>query len=600
MNHALAPLPPAAALAAADSLADMLVSYGVDARTRSALRACFRHADPVSLARRGEALLATLTEWDSDITADAQALQAFVDAFAALPEADFAVDWLERLIETWHRLRRAGCAGDLPLRAARALIAIGGRQLLTDRESLSALETEILASLAAAGMCVSAFLADEERRDAKAAVIDDIIAPARGHALGQRLAVALAAAGTSIVGVLALRLRLGASTLTLDVGQRDAVMAAAIERLRGVLRESDVMVRTDLHDCAVILPGLHTQGQVQLAARKVAQALELPFVVGGEVARPMFAMGVVWSPDHGRDARDLVRCADLAVAHAMRGERSVVMFDEQLQVEARQQALAEGEFLAALDNGQLRLYVQPQIDLRSRRCVGGELLLRWTDSQGMAVAPWKIPDIAQRLGAAPQLTRWLIFGACRTLAELARAGVDIGLSVNLMARDLTDTELPLLVEQALAFWRVSPARLNFELIESALLDDPGAGAAVMRRLIDLGASTSIDDFGIGYSSILYLRQLPLHELKIDRAFVDAVLGSHQDQEIVASVVRLAHGLGLHVVAEGVENEATADLLRDMGCDRGQGYWIARPMPVADLPAWFAAWQAGAEPLSEPR
>jgi EAL domain-containing protein (putative c-di-GMP-specific phosphodiesterase class I) len=267
----------------------------------------------------------------------------------------------------------------------------------------------------------------------------------------------------------------------------------------------------------------------------------------------------------------------------------VVVFNDRMLATARSEAMHEREFVQAMENGQLTAHVQPQIDLASRRCIGGELLLRWTDSQGNAVSPASIPMVAQRIGAAAQLTRWLVFGACRMLSELIKAGVDMQLSVNLMGRDLMDEELPLLVEQAIKFWRVPPSKLMFELIESALLDDPTVGARVMHCLIELGVSTSIDDFGIGYSSILYLRRLPLDELKIDKAFVDVMFHSSEDREIVSTLIRLAHGLGLHVVAEGVEDERTLDLLQEMGCDRAQGYLIARAMPASELPGWFDSW-----------
>jgi EAL domain-containing protein (putative c-di-GMP-specific phosphodiesterase class I)/GGDEF domain-containing protein len=578
---------------AVEAVADLLVSYGLDARSRSALRACFRHAGPEAGLNRGEAMAESMADSDPDITADKDALVRFLDVFASLPEADFAVEWLEDLLAAWQELRTAGCAVDLPLRAARALVSQAGRELLAGRAALSALEVEILTSLSAGAMCAAEIIALEARRSAKAAAIDDVTLPQHGHALEQQLSAALAqSAGQGIgpmVGLLSLHLRVGASTLTLDIEQRDAIIEATIDRLRGVMRQRDIIVRTDLHSCAVILPGLHSAAQVRLAARKVMQALELPFAVRGMVLRAVFAIGAVWSPDHGSGAEELVRCVGLAVESSLRTEKPVVFFDDDLLVEARRQASAEREFLAALDNGQLTIHVQPQIDLRTWRCIGGELLLRWTDSQGFNVPPWQIPEIAMRLGAGPQLTRWLVFGACRTMAELARVGVEIGLSINLMARDLMDHELPMLVEQAIDFWRVPPDRLTFELVESAMLGDPTAGADVMERLIKLGVSTSIDDFGIGYSSILYLRQLPLQELKIDRVFVDAMAKSKEDREIVAALVRLSHGLELQVVAEGVENEETANLLREMGCDRGQGYWIGRAMPAADLPAWLADW-----------
>lgn len=592
-GEALPPPSPLATLTAGDHLTDLLGAYGIDERSRSALRAGFRHGadgeSDAAAAGRGALLLEALIEADPDCTADRAALAHFLGMFAALPEADFSADWLEQLSSVWKSLRRAGCAADLPLRAARTLVALGSRELLGDRSALSTLEVEMVAALAAGGMCVAEFLGREMRRGGRALAIDTIGANGDDLVFVDCLEAVLARADGAMVGLLALRMRIVTSTLSLDVGQRGAIVDAAIERLCGVLRESDIVVRTESHGCAIILPGLQSSAQVQLAARKVAQMLETPFHLNGLTAHAAFALGAVWFPEHGRDAGELIRCVDLAVETALRTETPVVLFDERLLMTARQEALIEKEFPAAMENGSLSIHVQPQIDLRDGRCVGGELLLRWTNSQGFEVPPWQIPEVAQRLGVAPQLTRWLVFGACRILAELAAEGVEIGLSVNLMGRDLMDSELPVLVEQALAFWRVPPTRLTLELIESAVLGDPTIGAEVMNRLIDLGVSTSIDDFGIGYSSILYLRQLPLHELKIDRVFVDALPRSQEDREIVAALIRLAHGLDLRVVAEGVENEQTAHLLREMGCDRGQGYWIGRAMPAAQLPGWIHTW-----------
>jgi EAL domain-containing protein (putative c-di-GMP-specific phosphodiesterase class I)/GGDEF domain-containing protein len=582
----------------ADVAAELCPVYGLDERARSALRASFRFAAG-DRRQRGRNLLDLLLAADGDIATDIDVLGAFLEVFAALPEADFAEDWLTELGDSWKLLRRAGCAVDLPLRAARTLAEIGSRQLLTDRESLSALELEMVNALAAAGMCVAELLGRETRRGARAMAIDDVVDQGIGKVLGRQIESALAAVEHSrghaeTVGLLALRLRLDSSALSFDLVQRDAILDAAVERLREVLREADVLVRTELHGCAILLPALRSPAQVQLAARKVTQVLELPFVINGVVARAMFALGVVWAPDHGRRPDELIRCVELALETALRGEHATVMFDQQLLVEARYEADLEKEFLVALENGHLAVHLQPQVDLKTRRCVGAELLMRWRTRDGHDVPPWHIPEVAHRLGAGPQLTRWLVFSACRTLAELDAAGVDIDVSVNLMGRDLMDQELPMLVEQAINFWRVRPARLTVELIESAVLGDPVAGAAVMNRLIALGVSTSIDDFGIGYSSILYLRQLPLHELKIDRVFVDAMSRSREDKEIVATLIQLAHGLDLHVVAEGVEDEQTADLLRDMGCDYGQGYWIGKAMPASEMPAWMASWnrQAG--------
>jgi diguanylate cyclase len=578
------------AQAAAELVADRLLRYGLDTRTRSALRACFRNtggADVVS--RRGTSLLAVLAENDPDSTADAAVMLWFLDVFAEMPEADFAPDWLEKLADAWRELREVGCSDDLPQRAAQAMVVLASRELLAGRPALSALEVEIVTALSAAGTCVADFLHRQSRRESGAAVIDGLTQIGSGDVLIPQLAAALNAADGKVVGLLLVRLRLHSGALTLGRDERDTLVDAAVQRIRGVMREADVVVRTELHACAVILPGLQTPAQIQLAAAKVAQILEHPLPVHGALMRATFLLGAVWSPTHGQTAEQLIRCADIAVETGRREDRTVVLFNDQMLVMARHEALVEKEFTAAMENGRLAIHIQPQVDLMSGRCIGGELLLRWTDSDGNMVPAATIPDVAQRIGAAAQLTRWLVFGACRILNDLIKAGVDMQLSVNLMARDLMDEELPLLVDQAIKFWRVPPEKLMFELIESAVLEDPAVGATVMNRLIALGVSTSIDDFGIGYSSMLYLRRLPLDELKIDRAFVDVMFRSKEDKEIVATLIRLAHGLDLHVVAEGVENEQTMDLLREMGCDRAQGYWIARAMPAADMPAWFENW-----------
>ncbi|MBU1235480.1 MAG: GGDEF domain-containing phosphodiesterase [Gammaproteobacteria bacterium] len=569
---------------------DHLLRFGLDARARSGLHACFRRTDGEDAAsRRGEALFTALTESDVHSAADNVALRQFIDVFAEMPEVDFSPEWLERLESRWRQLRQAGCSEDMPLRVVQAMVVHASRELLAGRSALSALEVEIVTALSAGGICIAESLTRAGRRESCAAVIDNLTAIGAGDVLLEGLSAALREAGGKDVGLLSVRLRMRSGTLTLGRDQRDVLMDAAVQRIGAAMRAEDVVVRTDLHSCAVILTNLQTHAQVQLAAAKVSQLLEQPLPVQGTNVRATFLVGAVWAPAHGESAEELIRCADISIEAADREDRSIVLFDDRMLAAARHEAMIEKEFVVAMENGQLQAHVQPQIDLASWRCIGGEVLLRWTDSAGNEVPAASIPEVALRVGAAAQLTRWLVFGACRVLNDLVKAGIDMQLSVNLMARDVMDPELPLLVEQAIKFWRVPPEKLVFELIESAVLEDPGVGAEVMTRLIELGVSTSIDDFGIGYSSILYLRRLPLDELKIDRAFVDVMFRSNEDREIVATLIRLAHGLGLHVVAEGVENEETMNLLCEMGCDRAQGYWISRAMPASALPEWFENW-----------
>jgi len=188
------------------------------------------------------------------------------------------------------------------------------------------------------------------------------------------------------------------------------------------------------------------------------------------------------------------------------------------------------------------------------------------------------------------LSRWLINHSARVLAELHRNGIDVRVSINLTASDLQDVELPDLLQQSLSTWAAPPRRLGVELTESAVIADEAQTYEVLSRVRDLGCSVAIDDFGTGYSSMIYLRRLPLHEIKLDRTFVRSIASSPQDRAIVGALVQLAHGLGLEAVAEGVEDEATLAILRKLGCERAQGYLFGMPMPVAEFITWWHARQ----------
>ena len=576
--------------AEADLVVAMLERYGLDGRARSALKAYFHH-DPHAgaQARRVEALDAVLAGPETEEIRAASSYRVFLDLFAGLPEADFSPHWIEQLAIAWSALRLAGAETSWCLRAANGLAAHASRELLAGRQSLSPLEIEILSALTAAGFCLADFLIELTAVRGTELVAESQAEGGEGRFLSGYVGAALAGNTTTIVGLLILHLRVGPGTLALDRLQREALWNAAVTRVRTLLREGDLLVRTEAHSCAIILPNLKTHAQAVLAANKVARVLELPLPVMGTIIRASFSVGAVWSPEHGHSADDLIRCGELAVEEATRSDRSVVLFDQTMLSSARQEARLETELVLALEGGHLSIHVQPQIDLATGKCIGGEVLLRWTASDGTQVPPARMIEVARRTGTGPQLTRWLLFSVCRTLAELTRADIDFRLSVNLMARDIMDHELPLLIEQASNFWRVSASRLTVELVESAMLEDPEGAATVMFRLLNLGVTTSIDDFGIGYSSILYLRQLPLRELKVDCVFVSPMARSRQDHDIVEALISLAHGLGLRVVAEGVEDEATYALLKSMGCDRAQGYWIARAMPVDELATWVTNW-----------
>jgi hypothetical protein len=266
--------------------------FGLDARARSALRAYFRDdTSSRTHLRRLSALDAALASGDSIAAADAACRRRFLDLFASMLESDFSAEWLEQLGFSWRILRRAGGSADLPLRAARELVAVASRELLSGRSSLSALEVEIVDAVAAAGMCVAAYLGRTPVRSAAEPVVDDVGDRGQGLSLAKKLAQALAGAAGGVVGLLSLRLRLAPATLTLSREQRTALWEAVIERVRDHLREQDVLVRTELNGCSVILPGLHSHGQVLLAASKLSQALDAPLPIGGMTARAFSPRG---------------------------------------------------------------------------------------------------------------------------------------------------------------------------------------------------------------------------------------------------------------------------------------------------------------------
>jgi diguanylate cyclase len=204
------------------------------------------------------------------------------------------------------------------------------------------------------------------------------------------------------------------------------------------------------------------------------------------------------------------------------------------------------------------------------------------------VPPNLIVEVAEQTGLISQLTMWVINSALRICSGFKKSGVDLMVSVNLSAANLLENELPAFVEQALSTWAVSPASLMLEITESAMITDAKKSLEILHRLKAVGVNLSIDDFGTGYSSMSYLKQMPLDELKIDQTFVRKLTSILDDQRIVRSMIDLAHNFELQVVAEGVEDKSTMDMLQAMGCDVIQGYYLAKPMPEADFIDWCEA------------
>ena len=239
----------------------------------------------------------------------------------------------------------------------------------------------------------------------------------------------------------------------------------------------------------------------------------------------------------------------------------------------------------ALREGEFTLNYQPQVDLATGEPVAAEALARWTRKNGGPVSPASFVPIIERTGLISTFTQWTLNTGIRQLAECRAAGIDLSMSINVSALNLSEHEFPELVAQTIAMWSVPADRLTLELTESRPLGDPTKALAMLHRLKAVGVRIAIDDFGTGYSSLSLLRQMPVDELKVDRQFVDDMLVSASSMAIVRSVLALAENFGLKTVAEGIENEATFDALREMGCTLAQGYYVSRPLASDAFIRW---------------
>jgi EAL domain-containing protein (putative c-di-GMP-specific phosphodiesterase class I) len=246
------------------------------------------------------------------------------------------------------------------------------------------------------------------------------------------------------------------------------------------------------------------------------------------------------------------------------------------------------ELRHAAEREELELYYQPKLHLRSGLMTRAEVLLRWNHPTRGLLAPAAFVPAAERTGMIKAITDWILDRALGEVRRWLDVGAPLHIAVNVSAKSLHEQTLPQKVHAALEKWGVDPRFLKIEITESSIMADPAHSLAIMSMLQSMGVRLSVDDFGTGYSSLTHLRELPIDEIKIDRSFVAGMATSDADAAIVRTVIDLAHNLGKQVCAEGVEDEATWTRLCEMGCDLAQGYWIARPLPAAELKQWLAA------------
>ncbi len=372
----------------------------------------------------------------------------------------------------------------------------------------------------------------------------------------------------------------------------DEVLREVGRRLAEQTREQDSVARIGGDEFLLLFAEPGSQESTAALAQQTLHALMAPYHLptsagGGSEVRLSCSIGIAMFPEHGPTSR-LITNADAAMFAVKRtGGSTYAFFDPRMGLDGSDQLELQTDLRMAIDNGELSLYYQPKVDARSRECTGVEALVRWQHPTRGAVGPTELIAVAERFGLIGTIGQWVIDEACRQVRAWDEQGLRLRVAVNLSAQQLRQDDLVQRVRQSFEAHKVDASLFTFEITESVAMEDTQATMRAFAQLARAGVSLSIDDFGTGHSSLAYLRTLPARQLKIDRSFIADLGVSGDAMAVVDAVIRLAHALGLRVVAEGVETERQCEILATLGCDEFQGYLFARPMDAERLVVWVA-------------
>ena len=359
----------------------------------------------------------------------------------------------------------------------------------------------------------------------------------------------------------------------------DALGEAAHERMCTLLRPNDRLHRIGEFEFVALLPGLRDVHHATLAAHRAARAFEHPLALGAGEVMSSVAIGVAAAPAHGSDATTLLRNAEYAFTRALQGQQGQVAVH---QAGDEPQQVPYARLREALGANRLEAWLQPILDLRSGRIVGAESLSRWNDPELGRVPPDRFIPMAERTGLISELTWWNINTSLRHIAGARRIDPALEIAINLSPRVFGEPGLVEHLASTASVWDIPPSAVTLEVTETALMVDPGSSERLLGRLCDAGFGVAFDDFGTGYSSLAYLKRFPATELKIDRAFIKDLPRDPRAAPLVKAIIELGHQLDLLIVAEGVEDAESLELLELAGCDRAQGYFIQRPQPANEF------------------
>ncbi|HKE78998.1 MAG TPA: EAL domain-containing protein [Solirubrobacteraceae bacterium] len=555
------------ALAAREAEYRMLAEYSTDFLSRHRLDGTFLYASPVSR---------TMLGWDPD------AMVGHKPIFLGMDHPD-DVEIVDR---TWVQALR----GDRPCTAAYRARRRDG--------SIVWLETTFRAVCDAGGepremVCVSRDVSERKSAElelAHRALHDGLTGLPNRTLFLDRLGLALRQSRRRESGLAVLFLDLDRFKVVNDsLGHKagDRLLVDVAMRLSSVLRPSDTLARFGGDELTLLCDVIGEEAEARLIADRLLHTFVEPFAVEDGEAFLQASIGIALSRDGFEAPEDLIRDADAAMYRAKQSGHGIELFDEAMRQDARDRLALESALRRGVDRGELRLHCQPLVSLAEGRIEGFESLVRWEHPERGLVPPASFIPLAEETGLIVAVGAWVLREACATLRRvLDETGMSwLQATVNVSPRQLRQPDFVAQVSSALDEHGLEPGSLVVEITESAIME--AGAAAVLRSLKDLGVRLAMDDFGTGYSSLSHLRRFPLDVIKVDRSFV-AALGDGQGSSIAGAIVSLARALGLRTVAEGIEDDEQHRAVRALGCDLGQGYLFARPMPAEELTRLLAA------------